>query len=761
MILGILFFAGTSRMQSQMQFRETELAQIREGMDISLCGEIYKKEHKTDQLLIYLKNCCAVSNEEQVACNHVLLYSDSDTFSIGDILIVNGKVNMFQTATNEGMFDARSYYRSQKIDFVFYEANVKLARKNRFFLAEKLWSIRNLATKVLSAAADDITSGVMSVMLLGDKSSLDDQTKLLYQSMGISHILAISGIHVSLIGLGIYRFLRKRGMRYMYAFGISGVFLLLYAAMTGNSVSTKRAVGMLLLFMLGDLWGRAYDSLNALGGVGLYLLWINPFWMEYAGFVLSMAAVIGVTTVGKAIQIRTDGRETEDQCGTHGNEKETGRGMYGNEKEKQDVKCKFVNAIYIAVAIWLFTLPLIAFYYYEIPLYSALLNLFVVPLLKYLIVFGFVGVAIGLLGTACVFEWKWIVELLFLPCKWILNWYEAIAGICYSFPFSKVIVGKPSINRMICFYICLLFFALLWRKYRQKHWLRIAGVVLTTLILLIPTPKHFEVDVLDVGQGDGIYICSKEGILMFIDGGSSSVKNVGTYRILPFLKSHGAGFISYWFVSHPDADHISGLIEVLKSGYKVEHLVIAESLILSEEACELVEVAKRRGTEIVSLKAGDMMQFEETTITCLSPPTKQDEHGVDGANDLSLVLLYRDNDFSGMFAGDISSNVEQQIIEWYGDRRKLDVDFYKANHHGSKFSNCSKWLEVLSPEVAVISCGKKNPYGHPHGETIKRMEATGSKILRTDELGAIKLSISPSGEVKSEGYKRFVGHDSK
>ena len=130
-------------------------------------------------------------------------------------------------------------------------------------------------------------------------------------------------------------------------------------------------------------------------------------------------------------------------------------------------------------------------------------------------------------------------------------------------------------------------------------------------------------------------------------------------------------------------------------------------------------------------------------------------------NDLSLVLLYRDNDFSGMFAGDISSNVEQQIIEWYGDRRKLDVDFYKANHHGSKFSNCSKWLEVLSPEVAVISCGKKNPYGHPHGETIKRMEATGSKILRTDKLGAIKLSISPSGEVKSEGYKRFVGFDSK
>ena len=760
--LGLLFFFGCMHMQSQIQFRETELAQIQEGEDISLCGEIYKKEFKQDQLLIYLKNCYAVSDKEQVACNRVLLYPDSDEYSIGDILIVNGKVNMFQTATNEGMFDARSYYRSQKIDFAIKDAGTRMAERKRLPIAERMWHLRRLAANVFESATDAITSGVLSVMILGEKSTLDTETKQLYQSMGISHILAISGLHVSLIGLGIYRFLRKRGFCYVSAFGMSGIFLFLYAVMTGSSVSTIRAVGMLFLLMLGDLWGRTYDALNALGALCLYLLCDNPFLLEYAGFVLSVSAVLGIATVGTAMQTGTLAKERETEL------RETG--AKAADPVAQGGAIALINAAYAGVGIWLFTLPLIGYYFYEIPLYSALLNLFVVPLLKYLILLGAAGAIIGVCGGILCCDWGAVASVILLPCKWILNWYETAANFCAELPYARVIIGKPSVERIICYYAVLSLFFWLWGRYKKCHWIRIAGAVVVLSVLLIPSSKKFEVDVLDVGQGDGIYICSKEGISMFIDGGSSNVGQVGTYRILPFLKSKGVTHISYWFVSHTDEDHISGLCEVLKSGYPIEHLVVARAMASEDDVGgipwavafeddvgensknmkmqELIELAKACGTKIIYLKAGDEMQFTDTKITCLAPGG--DTYS-DDINEMCLVFLYQDNIFSGMFAGDISAETERALLKSYGGRINLDVDFYKADHHGSKYSNSREWIEALSPEISVISCSRNNTYGHPHEETLERLEAVGTSIYRTDRYGAVIVETEKDN-MRAGGY---------
>jgi competence protein ComEC len=567
----------------------------------------------------------------------------------------------------------------------------------------------------------------------------------------------------------------------------------------------------------------------------LYLLWENPFLLEYAGFTLSVAAVLGVATVGAAIQIgereekldmtrvemedESESEElrgkTEHACRSKKNrvierafqtEKNGSSGITSCEKAQRDKKSirtssdgqmtrgtaegnmyKLMNAGYMGVGIWLFTLPLIAYYYYEIPLYSALLNLFVVPLLKYLILLGVVGAVVGVAGSAGVASavgvagsadvasevgvartvgvpsamrvfaaggyaigvteggmpdtLQKIVSLILLPCQWILSWYDTAATACLNLPFAQIIVGKPSVGRMILYYTAIAFFAMIWSKQKGRHWIRLIGIATIFAVLLIPSEKTFEVDILDVGQGDGTYICTEEGISMFIDGGSSNVSSVGTYQILPFLKSKGIREISYWFVSHADADHISGLLEVMESGYQIDNLIVANRNVQDDSRDSLLELALADNINVICMKTGDILTFGQTQMICLSPDA---DNLYEDRNDGGLVLLYKDEQFSGMFAGDIPGEVEDTIV---AQMDILNVDFYKADHHGSKYSSSERWLSALTPKVTSISCSSTNTYGHPHEQTLERLSEVGTEIYRTDELGAIKITLE-DGRIK-------------
>ena len=295
-----------------------------------------------------------------------------------------------------------------------------------------------------------------------------------------------------------------------------------------------------------------------------------------------------------------------------------------------------------------------------------------------------------------------------------------------------------------------------------------------------------------MGQGDGTFLRTKENAAVFVDGGSSNVKSVGTYRMLPFLKAKGVRKIDYWLVSHGDFDHISGLLEVLESGYPVKHLVVSEWAFLNEAETEnmqkLLALADQTGTPVLTAAAGDLLWMEETRISFLWP--QRESGGSLDTNDNSLVFLYEDEDFRGLFAGDISSETEKALVKTYVEydskitgseehwgqmaqgagevcteqagtvaeyqkyrKNLLDVDFYKVNHHGSKYSSCEEWLAALSPKVATISCSRKNSYGHPHEETLERLQEVETIVYRTDEVGAITIRL--------ERAEQAVGPDEK
>ena len=816
--LALILIFGILHMQSQIRFRERELEQIREGADISLCGEIYKKEYRKEQLRIYLKNCYAVSDQTSVACNQVMLDLPTDDYLIGELLFVNGKVHTFSSATNEGGFDERNFYFSQKIDFAVKNPRTERAATEnngqaglRVPTSERLWRLRQRISEVYRNAMDQTLAGVLSVMLVGDKSRIDTETKSLYQKAGISHILAISGLHVSLVGMGLYRFFRRRGLKYGTAFGAAFAVILSYAFMSGNGVSTQRAVGMMLLCMLADVLGRGYDLLNALGGVVLLLLWENPFLIGYSGFQFSVTAILVIGTAGACIPVEAEkvdeykkaGRGTERKV----DEKEDASvEMAGNlggisDEKKMDEKegasaaevgrsggirvLQCMNKLYGASAVWLGTLPLVALYYYEIPTYAALLNMLVLPLMPILFLCGLTGGLVGCVNLP-------IAKFLLIPCTVILQIYEKLAGAFLHFPQSNLIVGKPEAFRIFLFYGSFLIIAALWKKKRSSHGLRIIGMVALFLLLVFPQKQPQEIVVLDVGQGDGTFLRTKENAAVFVDGGSSNVKSVGTYRMLPFLKAKGVRKIDYWLVSHGDFDHISGLLEVLESGYPVKYLVVSEWAFLNEEETEnmqkLLALADQTGTPVLTVAAGDLLWMEETRISFLWP--QRESGGSSDINDNSLVFLYEDEDFRGLFAGDISSETEKALVKTYVEydseiagseehwgqmaqgegevcteqadavaeyqkyrKNLLDVDFYKVNHHGSKYSSCEEWLAALSPKVATISCSRKNSYGHPHEETLERLQEVETIVYRTDEVGAITIRL--------ERAEQAVGTDEK
>ena len=787
----VMLLLGALCVEKQDAFRSVYLSVLEEGQSVRLAGKINRVEEKTNCFYYYLTDCSVEQSDHLMPCNDVLAYVSSDDYSVGQILILQGTISLFDEATNEGQFDSRAFYRSQKIDFGVWVDSVERVegKSDRF----RVWlsRVRVELGIPLSRYADD--DGVLSAMLLGDKTSLDSEIRSLYQKSGIAHVLAISGLHISLLGMALYRLLRHRcGLTYLWAGIVAASFLVAYTLMTGNAVSARRATGMLIVYLVADLLGRSYDMLSALSLIVILLLWENPFLVTNSGFQFSVAAVVGIG-VGQCVLVPRVG---------------SWKVVYGRRKKQDDVvrcdaakrdaaKCdaerirmqnlvdwmkrrmdKCLPGMMISLSIQFFTLPLVAYYYYEIPVYAILLNIPVLALIPYVLGLAVFGSLTGQIA--------FLQPLSFALCRvcgWVLHGYRWLCDASLLLPGARMITGKPSEVRVVVYYGLLgAFYYVLWcgmkKKQRQmctkgaqaekQEWIRSwfgfgLGLVLVLLLtfLFVRGKPEFELDILDVGQGDAIYLCASDGTNFMIDGGSTDVKKVGTYRILPFLKAKAIRKVDYWFVSHTDEDHISGLVEVMESGYAVGTLVLAEAQKEDEKAHRLAELAQKNGIRVCYMKAGDVLgtrkedvvnernRAETFRIECLYPTNNNDSEDV---NDRCLVLYYEDENFSAFFGGDISSEVEEQLVS-AGKCRQTDV--LKASHHGSKYSNSDVLLHALHPRLTIASAGKKNRYGHPSPEAIARVGESGSTFYSTIDYGRIRVRFV-DGEMVAEPYRKCL-----
>lgn len=698
------FLAGAWNYRQEQEFRAEYADRLSDGEIIIVQGELDEKELKNNKYLYYLKNCYLVLSNDLVPCNQIILETAQDVSEIGKILVVEGEISAFHTARNEGNFDEFSFYQSQKIDLKITNIIVKKQFGEADSFREKLFLLRQQIRNVYETCMTEETAGILATMVLSEKSLMNQEVKMLYQKVGISHILAISGLHISIIGMTLYKLLRKLTGSYWLSGLAAGSFMIAYGAMTGYRPSSTRAIVMFLMILVARAVGRTYDSLSALALAAFLLLWENPFLLNYAGFLFSFAAVLGVVLVSNII-LKT----------------------FRDEKAHKTLK-----AFYTSFSIQLMTLPLTAYFYYEIPVYGMVVNLLVLPLVGTLLSVGIVG---GVLGLASLEVAKWVL----MPCQWILVFYQELSAFVQKLPQAALITGQPENEKMLCYYVVLFGILFLISKRKKQRFFGAVGICLL-IYVLTPSKNSFKLAVLDVGQGDGIYLRTESGQHLFFDGGSSDVSQVGTYRILPFLKANGVREIDYWFVSHADKDHISGLEELLEYGYPIETLIFSERIIKDDAYEELLALAATNQTEVVWMGYQDVLHLGEETLTCVFPT---DDFISEDKNAASFVLYYEQNIFSALFTGDIGENEEELLVNgldtWSVDKDGLD--FYKVAHHGSRYSNSEALLEALKPEVAVISCGVNNWYGHPHIETLDRLQEAGCNVWNTANCGQITIIV--------------------
>jgi competence protein ComEC len=724
-----------------------------DGIQVQAVGRIYHKEIKNDSVLYYVRNATVDSEIGRLSNTSFIFKFNSDEIPNYCKLNIEGKVSHFMTARNDGAFDMNNYYQSMGLYFELSNPNVVDYSGGLLSGKDILYKLSKALDCVYHFALPGEEAGFLSSIAIGNKGDLLGDLRELFQTVGVAHVLAVSGLHVSVVCMSLYKLLRGRGKSFICAGIIAGIVAVFYGLLTGGSISSVRAICMFLIFLLADILGEAYDSLTALAVVADFLLLQNPLLIKNGSFIFSFGAILGIWYValplsgiyGKYCNERKKLVKSDDGFG-----KAIKKPIYRVIFEY------FVSSFIFSIGIYGAMLPIVTNMYHETPVYSSILNLLILPLMPVLLGLGLVGGFIGLIYLP-------VGKIILMPCHFVIYAFELIASMFSKLPNANAIVGHRGILR-IAIYYGLIFVA--WQF--SKHFNRLIDTELinprTRLILIkrkmlvtmglfiiviatwfIPSKKSFEVDILDVGQGDGIYISSQDGVRFCIDGGSTSSDAVGKYTLMPFLKYKGASHIDYWFLSHMDLDHVSGVFELLESGYRIDNIVLSAEIPSDETLNQLLELCKANGTNVLYMKEGDKCGSKHFTFTCVYP---FDGAVSDDINALSLALLmeYDKNgdgvsDYSGFFGGDLGAEQEIAIAQ---SGNVGHVDLLKVSHHGSRFSSDSTFLQALTPDVAVVSCAKVNRYGHPAAEAIERLEAAAGSIYYTMDSGRVRAR---AGEV--------------
>lgn len=672
-------------------------------------GEVYQKADMSDYQILYLKNCSSSDRTKSYYDSKIIIYDKNNSnVSIGKTVSCRGTANIFENAKNPGNYNQRLHYGRKGIyGFILVEEIVQVSG-NENWLKEKLYCLKRMWKNVLVDTLGDRQGNVLSAMLLAEKSGMDTEVKELYQRNGIGHVLAISGLHISFIGVGIYKMIRKMGFSYMSAGIIAISILTFYVGMVGISVSVQRAYVMLMIRLGADMSGRVYDPLTALAVSVILWGMQEPLYLTDVSFYMSYGAILGIIIVTPVLQ-----------------------------------KVIPYASIYGSIGVQVIVLPVTLWFFYEISIYSFVWNLIVIPMMS-------IVMSLGMFGSMMWLICKPLAKVMLLGCKWILCGFEFVGEVGSTLPVSRVVCGRPEVYAMIVYYVIVIL-GLRYLYHGRVKWKK--GIVMsyiTACILLGYHPKgELQITMLNVGQGDGIFVRGPSGQTYLIDGGSSDEKQVGRYCIEPYLKYEGVGKLDYVFLSHGDKDHCSGIEEMLQRqqfGIRIEHLVFPVNYQDDETLMKLTALAKKYDTKVLIMEKETKLKEKELIVKCIQPGKNE---SMQSGNEGSMVIEFDYKNFRMLCTGDVEGEGEKLLLKNICGKT---YDVLKVSHHGSKNATTEAFLQEIRPKVALISAGKENRYGHPHPETIKRLKKAGCKVYSTQTNGAIIL--------ETDGYMIDFFHSS-
>lgn len=715
-------------------------------------GEVYgmitgKQGDDTPVLQVYESACPGLKKGD-----FILLRGVETQCPISTFVRVTGTIYAFSIATNPGGFCMRTYYMARNINAYMYVETMQAedtgtidkkvlfqsVHQGYYRLKESLYQLRAfLKTRFYDALPEDMAS-LYTGILLGDKSGINQDIKKRYQLGGIAHILAISGLHITLIGGFLYKLLRRLHLPFVPAGILSIILVLLYGIMSGFGLATLRAFYMLVICMAAEWRGRNYDMHTSMAIALSFMLVVQPVRILDAGVRLSYMAIAGVM-LANCIMRRLNKKAS-----------------FRRFKKRKKIRFAILRACIVSFSMYGMMVGVLADIYYELPLYSGLLNLIVIPLMPVVVVSGFLGVLVSIVSIP-VGTW------LFYPGVLVLKVYDCLCRMTLGLPCSTLHTGSVSDLQLLLYYGGIFLASCLLRTEVQKRirtfiykrtgiFLRqrgrfVCGMLCVVAVVFVEVPLQISIRAemlgecicfLDVGQGDGILLRTGDGCNIVIDGGSSSKKKIGEYTLLPALKSQGMAEVDYWFITHTDDDHMSGLREILAlesyAQIRIRNIVVSKHIVKDAGWDNLCALAEKNDVQICVMDADNQIKGEGFVLTCVHPDM---QYAPSDKNAASLALSYHSDKFDLLFTGDMDAEGIRYMQMNHGDMLANRYDCIKIPHHGSKYSY-DAWMYGLA-DYMVISCGRGNRYGHPHAEVVEGIQAAGGMVVRTDEWGAIVM----------------------
>ncbi|NIR46155.1 MAG: DNA internalization-related competence protein ComEC/Rec2 [Gemmatimonadetes bacterium] len=587
----------------------------------------------------------------------------------------------------------------------------------RGVLAGRLWNIYPSRWAPLAVA-----------LVLGGRETLSRETGQRIARAGLAHLLAISGLHVGMLAAALYGLARVARCSVPLARAVTVGLTFGYVALIGMPASAVRAALMIGLWMLARAAGRASAAFDVLGLAAVLLLLLRPWSVTEPGFQLSFAGAAAVAYVSNEARfIRWPAafpRIARGAC---------------------------IGVMVSAAAVTL-TAPITATFFGRVTPAALVGNLLAIPVLAMALPALFIS---GLLSA-----WPGLAAWPAAAASLLLAAIDGLASVLASAPWSAFDVAPPGLAPSIAYLALLALGAHAAHGAWQRRRFILGLGVAWSLTLAWPAVRarldlgHLAVYVLDVGQGDAIALRTPNGHWLLVDAGPRIRGfDAGATRVVPFLRQQGARDLEAWIASHPDLDHVGGFPAVARA-FPVRRVITVGHVTGQIGQLEVLKQVVADSLAWLRADAGDTLRVDGVVLAFLHPDLEDDADELAKPNAWSLVFSLEYGAFRMMFTGDVPGAIEDRLA--HADSSAVRVQVLKVSHHGSASSTSRRFLRIVHPELALISVGRGNTYGHPSEHTLRRLALQGVTVRRTDRDGTVIVEARSDGtwraRTAAEGY---------
>jgi competence protein ComEC len=709
------------------------------------------------------------------------------TLHAGDEVTAVTQARRPQVFRDEGAFDRRAYLATQGVDVVATLRSPELIQRlsaappsASTMLARTRHRLREEVERLFEGRPE--VAAVLRAMLLGDRSFVDRDEAVDFQKTGVFHVLVVAGLHVGALAFFLYWIGRKLRLSRSATMAFTLTLLFAYVAVIEQRPPVLRAAMMAATVVLGSFFYRKLDVLNSAAIAALVLLVAQPLALRDSSFQLTFLAIgciagLAAPWLERNVQLYARAlRGWRDVTRDAAHEPRAAQfridlrssARWLSARLPLRIAAPFENVLaggigftlrawelmVLTLALQIGMLPLMARDFHRITLAGPIVNLAAVPLTGVVVPLGFVTLGSALLFPS--FARMLAVPLTFVTSVlvYIVHWFARLPKWSYRIP-------GPHLWVVVAFFVLAFLLAAIWRV--AHPWQRriafglSAGLLTFSLVIaLFPfspawSAGKLEVSVLDVGQGDSLFVVSPRGQTLLIDGGgafggfagqTSHGIDPGEEAVSPYLWSRGFQKINVVALTHAHQDHLGGLAAILEN-FRVGQLWIGRE-VRSPALAKIEQLARDRKIPIEHESRANGFAWDNVEGKFFWPEISSAEPSPAAKNDDSLVLRLRYEDRAVLLPGDAEKNAEREMLS-ENRQDELRAEVLKIAHHGSRNSTTPEFLAAVKPRLAIISVGEDNPYGHPNAELLERLTGAGVRVLRTDRDGAVHILMDSKG----------------